>query len=66
MGYNGIIKKYGKRGALEGMINGLKRYIESTPENPIILAGKRYFFKGTNAPEELLKQMGSVKLKKVN
>jgi len=46
------------RKALEGMIKGLKRYIASTPENPVNPNGcMPCWYQGTKAPLELLEKM---------
>ena len=48
------------RKGLEGMIKGLKRYIGSTKQNPIIgFHGEKCWYQGTEKPLELLKEMES-------
>ena len=42
---------------LKGIIKGLKNYIKSTESNPLVDKwGNRYWYKGTQAPIEMLKK----------
>lgn len=43
--------------ALEQMIIGLKKYINSTPENPVYLNGNKHFYKGSPETFDLLASM---------
>ena len=57
LGYDGIVK-FADGEALQGMIKGLKRYIASTPENPVCPNGTdKAWYQGTQAPIELLAKM---------